>query len=97
MSKLINAIEEYKAVFKTKAPVEVQELMLKATKEERSLFSQVQYMPYSTFAVKMKNFSKGKSEVGYLRENMSLDRQGHPMAWIKRYADEDAFTLCVYK
>ena len=33
MSKLIDAIEEYKEVFKTKAPAEVQELMLKATKE----------------------------------------------------------------
>lgn len=33
MSKLIDAIEEYKAVFRTKAPVEVQELMLKATKK----------------------------------------------------------------
>jgi peroxiredoxin len=33
MSELIDAIEDYKAVFKTKAPLEVQELMLKATKE----------------------------------------------------------------
>ena len=33
MSRLIDAIKEYQEVFKTKAPIEVQETMLKATKK----------------------------------------------------------------
>ena len=70
--------------------------LLDTTTEEQSLFSKVKYMPYATFAVRVEGLSEGKSEVGYLKENMSLDREGRPMAWIKRYADDDIFVFHLF-
>ncbi len=70
--------------------------MLDSTAEERSLFSQVKYMPYATFAVRVDGMAEGRSEVGYLPENMRLDRMGRPMAWIKRYADDNIFVFHLF-
>ena len=66
---------------------------LDASAEEQQLFAHVKHMPYSTFACRVRGVSEGRAEVGYLRENMTEGRQGHPMAWIKRYADDD---VCVF-
>lgn len=66
---------------------------LDASVEEKQLFGQVKHMPYSTFACRVRGVADGRSEVGYLRENMTEERPGHPMAWIKRYADDD---ICVF-
>lgn len=70
--------------------------LLDATAEETKVFSLVRYMPYSTFAIRVDGLASGRSEVGYLRENMSLDRMGHPMAWIKRYADDNLFVFHLF-
>lgn len=70
--------------------------MLDASYEERDLFGQVQHMPYSTFACRVGGIADGKSEVGYLAENMDLERMGHPMAWIKRHADDDVFVFHLF-
>lgn len=70
--------------------------ILDATDEETSLFSKVQYMPYSTFAVRVAGLAEGKSEVGYLRENMVPGREGRPMAWVKRYADDNMFVFHLF-
>jgi cyclopropane-fatty-acyl-phospholipid synthase len=70
--------------------------VLDATAEERALFSRVRYMPYATFAARVEGFSEGKAEVGYLKENMTLERAGRPMAWIKRYADDDVFVFHLF-
>ena len=35
----------------------------------------------------------GRAAVGYIDENMARDRAGHPMAWVKRHADQD---VCVF-
>jgi len=70
--------------------------ILDTTDEERSLYSLVQYTPYATFAVRVEGFSEGKSQVGYIKENMSLDREGRPMAWIKRYADDNIFIFHLF-
>lgn len=67
--------------------------VLDATAEERALFSMVRYMPYATFAVRVEGFAQGRAEVGYLKENMTPDRVGRPMAWIKRHADDDVFVF----
>ncbi len=63
------------------------------TPEERQLFGMVKHMPYSTFACRVRGVADGRAEVGYLRENMREDRAGHPMAWIKRYPDDD---MCIF-
>ena len=60
------------------------------------MLAQVQYVPYATFAVRIDNFSEGRTEVGYLRENMTPDREGFPMAWIKRYADDNVFVFHLF-
>jgi cyclopropane-fatty-acyl-phospholipid synthase len=70
--------------------------VLDTNSEERAVFSQVQYTPYATFAVRVEGFSDGKSQVGYIKENMTLERQGRPMAWIKRYHDDDIFIFHLF-
>jgi cyclopropane-fatty-acyl-phospholipid synthase len=70
--------------------------ILDATPEEKSLFSQVKHTPYATFAARVEGFAEGRAEVGYIKENMSLDREGHPMAWIKRYADDNIFIFHLF-
>lgn len=69
---------------------------LDATPEEQDLFSKIKHMPYSTFACRVKGVSEGEAQVGYLRENMTMDRMGHPMAWIKRYDDDDVFIFHLF-
>ncbi|MEZ0315146.1 MAG: FAD-dependent oxidoreductase [Myxococcota bacterium] len=64
-----------------------------APPEQQQLFGLVKHMPYSTFACRVRGVADGRAEVGYLRENMREDRAGHPMAWIKRYPDDD---LCIF-
>jgi cyclopropane-fatty-acyl-phospholipid synthase len=70
--------------------------LLDATPEEDDLFSQIRHMPYSTFACRVEGIAEGKAEVGYLKENMRMDRMGHPMAWIKRYVDDDVFVFHLF-
>ena len=70
--------------------------VLDATPEEQALFSKIKHMPYSTFACRVKGISEGKAEVSYIRENMTMDRVGHPMAWIKRYDDDDVFVFHLF-
>jgi cyclopropane-fatty-acyl-phospholipid synthase len=70
--------------------------MLDATAEEKALFSRVRTMPYATFAVRVEGFAEGRAEVGYLKENMTLERMGRPMAWIKRYADDNVFVFHLF-
>ncbi len=70
--------------------------VLDSSREERALFSQVKYMPYATFAVKVEGFTEGKAEVGYIKENMTLDRMGRPMAWIKRYKEDNVFIFHLF-
>jgi hypothetical protein len=70
--------------------------VLDATDEERAVFSQVQHMPYATFAARVEGFADGRAEVGYLKENMSPDHQGRPMAWIKRYPDDNVFVFHLF-
>lgn len=69
---------------------------LDASREEREVFGQIKHMPYSTFACRVRGVAEGRAEVGYLRENMTEDRPGHPMAWIKRYADDDVFVFHLF-
>ncbi len=70
--------------------------VLDASSEERQVFSLIKHMPYSTFACRVRGLAEGRAEVGYLRENMLEDRAGHPMAWIKRYADDDVFVFHLF-
>lgn len=70
--------------------------LLDATSEEKSLFSLVRTMPYATFAARVEGLAEGRAEVGYLKENMTLERAGRPMAWIKRRADDDIFVFHLF-
>ena len=70
--------------------------ILDSTEEENSLFSQVKYTAYSTFAVRVDGISDGKAQVGYLKENMNFERVGRPMAWIKRYDDDNVFIFHLF-
>jgi predicted NAD/FAD-dependent oxidoreductase len=67
--------------------------VLDASDEERAWFSQIQSYPYATFACQVAGLTPGVASVGYLDENMARDRAGHPMAWVKRYPDQD---VCVF-
>jgi glycine/D-amino acid oxidase-like deaminating enzyme len=67
--------------------------VLDASATEQRWFSQVRTYPYSTFACEIEGLSTGRATIGYIDANMRRDRIGHPMAWVKRYADRD---LCVF-
>jgi predicted NAD/FAD-dependent oxidoreductase len=67
--------------------------VLDASDDERRWFSQVRCYPYATFACEVRSFDAGRAAVGYIDENMVRERAGHPMAWVKRYADQD---ICVF-
>ena len=65
--------------------------LLDATATERAWFSAVQSYPYATFACQIEGLAAGRASVGYLDDNMRRERAGHPMAWVKRYADRDIY------
>jgi hypothetical protein len=69
--------------------------IVNASPELIDLFSQVKYMPYATFAIRVEGFAENQAQVGYLRENMA-GRFGKPMAWIKRYADQNIFIFHLF-
>ncbi len=70
--------------------------ILDATDEERGWFSQVESYPYATFACQIAGLDSGRASVGYLDENMARDRPGHPMAWVKRYPDQDVYVFHLF-
>lgn len=70
--------------------------VLDASDEERHWFSQVKTYPYSTVACEVTGLTPGRTSVGYLDDNMTRDRAGHPMAWVKRYADRDIFVFHLF-
>ncbi|MDB4958833.1 MAG: hypothetical protein JWO36_6402 [Myxococcales bacterium] len=63
---------------------------------ERRWFSQVRTYPYSTFACEVEGLAPGRESVGYIDDNMSRDRVGHPMAWVKRYANQDIYVFHLF-
>jgi len=70
--------------------------ILDASSEEKSVYAHMRTMPYATFAVRMTGLAENTAEVGYLRENMTLERMGSPMAWIKRYPDDNLFIFHLF-
>jgi hypothetical protein len=70
--------------------------VLDASAEERAWFEAVTSLPYSTFACEVRGLASGSAEVGYLTENMVRERPGHPMAWVKRYADQDVLVFHLF-
>ena len=82
------AAERFDAVVLTCDPRDALRV-LDATPEERGWFGEVASYPYATFACEVRDLASGRAEVGYLAENMSRERFGHPMAWVKRYPDQD--------
>ncbi|MBS2025315.1 MAG: FAD-dependent oxidoreductase [Deltaproteobacteria bacterium] len=63
--------------------------LLDARDDERRWFTQVRTWPYATFACAVPGLDEGRTGVGYINANMRKDREGHPMAWVKRHADHD--------
>ncbi len=70
--------------------------VLDANATEQRWFSQVRTYPYATFACEVEGLSEGRASVGYLDANMRRDRMGRPMAWVKRYADQDVFVFHLF-
>ncbi len=70
--------------------------VLDTTGIERTWFSQVRAYPYATFACDVEGLSSGRRSIGYLDDNMRRDRPGHPMAWVKRYADASTFVFHLF-
>ena len=70
--------------------------LLDATHAERGWFSQVCTYPYATVACEVEGLTPGRSSVGYIDENMRRDRAGHPMAWVKRYADQNIYVVHLF-
>ena len=69
---------------------------LDASSAERSWFEKVHTYPYATFACEIEGLATGRASVGYVDENMQRDRMGHPMAWVKRYADQDIYIVHLF-
>jgi predicted NAD/FAD-dependent oxidoreductase len=64
---------------------------------ERDVFAEATSLPYATFACRVSGMRGGdQASVGYLRANMQRGREGHPMAWVKRYADSDVYVFHLF-
>ncbi len=70
--------------------------ILDGTEEEKRAFNAIRTYPYATFAAKVSGLHEGASSVGYIAQNMTKARMGHPMAWVKRYADHDVFVFHLF-
>jgi hypothetical protein len=70
--------------------------VLDASGPERRWFSQVRTYPYTTVAAEIEGLDEGRAAVGYLDDNMRRDRPGHPMAWVKRYADQNVYVCHLF-
>ena len=70
--------------------------VLDASPAEKQWFSSIRTYPYSTIACEVEGITPGRASVGYLEENMSRERMGHPMAWVKRYADRNVFVFHLF-
>lgn len=65
--------------------------ILDATPAEHRYFSQIRTYPYATVACEIEGLASGRASIGYVDANMCRERVGHPMAWVKRYADQDIY------
>lgn len=90
-----STVEEFSAVVIATNPGDLLGV-LDASSEERSWFSQIRTYPYATFACDVEGLTPGIASVGYLDENMVRERTGHPMAWVKRYADQDVYVFHLF-
>jgi glycine/D-amino acid oxidase-like deaminating enzyme len=70
--------------------------VLDDTGPERKAFAQIRTYPYSTFACEVEGLEPHRASIGYLDDNMRRDRAGHPMAWVKRYADQSVFVFHLF-
>jgi len=70
--------------------------VLDVSASERHWFAQVRTYPYATFACEVDGLASGRASVGYCDENMQRERAGHPMAWVKRYADSNLFVFHLF-
>jgi hypothetical protein len=70
--------------------------VLDASPHEKHWFSQIRTYPYSTIACEVEGITPDRASVGYIDENMARARMGHPMAWVKRYADANIFVFHLF-
>jgi predicted NAD/FAD-dependent oxidoreductase len=70
--------------------------LLDANATERRWFSAVRTYPYATVACELDGLAEGRTSIGYLDDNMRRDRMGHPMAWVKRYADSSLHVVHLF-
>jgi predicted NAD/FAD-dependent oxidoreductase len=70
--------------------------VLDTSPTEHQWFSSIRTYPYSTIACEVEGVTPGRASVGYIDENMTRERMGHPMAWVKRYADRNIFVFHLF-
>jgi phytoene dehydrogenase-like protein len=70
--------------------------ILDASAAESRWFSSIRTYPYATVACEVLGLTPGTTSVGYLDDNMCRARIGHPMAWVKRYADRDIYIFHLF-
>ena len=70
--------------------------ILDASPAEARWFASIRTYPYATVACEVAGLTSGRASVGYLDDNMSRTRIGHPMAWVKRYVDRDIFIFHLF-
>ncbi|MFA6475235.1 MAG: FAD-dependent oxidoreductase [Patescibacteria group bacterium] len=63
---------------------------LDASHEETELFSKIQHCDYRVYAVLLNNFPK---KCGFLPDNFTAARAGHPVFWYQRYNDSNLYTF----
>ncbi|HEU0035261.1 MAG TPA: FAD-dependent oxidoreductase [Kofleriaceae bacterium] len=69
---------------------------LDASAFEQHAFSRIRTYPYSTVACEIAGLASGRESIGYVDENMTRTRAGHPMAWVKRHADRDIYIVHLF-
>lgn len=63
-----------------------------ASEDEKALFSKIENYDYRVFACSIDGLPR---DTGYIQENLSKEKIGHPMIWYNRHPDADVYTLYV--
>lgn len=101
----INSIKRFdKVSIKTdKETIEADELIvtcpldatldfMDSTKDEKALFSKIQYCDYRVFACTIDDLPRN---AGYIMQNFKSPTIGHPMLWYNRYPEVNFYTVYV--
>lgn len=84
-------IEEFDSLILT-TPLDEIESFIDLTNTERTLFNKIETLDYQTILCTVKNLPK---KSGFIPDNFSAERSGHPVFWYYRHAGSNIYSFYV--